>query len=1221
MPFVETEQLGNYVEPELAAAMYTPEQYKLEQEEAQKKDVDFGTLLIAGFERDNIIASYQAKNNNRPSAPTDGERKAFASGEFNVFDVIPEEHKNNPDYVKEYAEYGSNQRMVDWVSDNINRQEKNTQMLSDNLVAGMGASFLATVASPEQWPAFAVPAGLVLTKGSTAARLTLSQAVAYEAGIAGVSALTGEALLHETQPTRTKEESMYAVGGSVLFSSLLVSGIGLAQGRAFKTLKRLDDDMAKVDSNPAVGSVGAREADIPLPKELEDAAIRNVDGRIADGEIDAASRDIALQAERKMLAETLSEVKHPKIMRVLGYAHPSVRIATSKMNSARVLGEQLVSDSLTRGRHIYGDTLGPALETTIDQFKYEVSQKIQDIMQGQYNRYVQEASKTGGKKLDYDEFSSLVGKANRAEDASDIAEVSAAAKQLRSEISKPLETRLVEQDMIDSYYSGFENLKREDLTDLVPEENLEKFFDGDIPVDSINKALPKEVMDELNRMGKLAKEAKIPKGDASYFHRQWDFGKMEADPQDFIKTIREALHDVSVDGMRNKETILENRIAKLREKAAAKAPSPDAEPVKPRSQGQRNLDKINKEKALGEASDELKNSRLNLDTKLRKTDTPEADVTKARDRVFDAQKRLIEVQRSKKIPIEQKILELEDELAIKRAEHTRYIDKQLDGDLTRAAQEIKNAIEGGTLSPSYRIKSFEAGPLKDRTFTPPSSAVDKYLINNAESVWNDYIENVSPSLHMKERFDSIDMKDELLDIGRDYDAAINAATSKKQAKALTKEKNQAISDLEAMRDSIHNRFKVPDGPNGFLSQGARRLREFNFMTLLGQMTVSAIPDVGHIIMRHGLRSFTGGLLKVAGMSQGLKLSMRQQRTFGMAADLVSNSRAERLAFLDNAHGLTTRADRAMQKMTTKFSRYTGMQHWNAGWKQFTGFIYSNDIINDAVKISKGTLDSKKITRYARGGLSKSDMQNIAKAMDAQKTSKMDGVWIPNPDEWADTALAQRFKNTLMKEVETTIVTPTVGDLPLVSRGELGRLVFQFKSFAMTANNKIILASLDDMSAQKMIGMLSMVALGGVSQMTRDATKGKKTDLSSEKGIKTFIDNSLDRSGLLAYWGDVNGMIEKATRGRVGIIPKLGAEPLDRYASRNVLGSILGPSAGRVSDITTITGAISAGDWRESDARAMRRMMLFNNLFWSHRAFNKIEESIGGKRYGPLGEEK
>jgi len=311
----------------------------------------------------------------------------------------------------------------------------------------------------------------------------------------------------------------------------------------------------------------------------------------------------------------------------------------------------------------------------------------------------------------------------------------------------------------------------------------------------------------------------------------------------------------------------------------------------------------------------------------------------------------------------------------------------------------------------------------------------------------------------------------------------------------------------------------------------------------------------------------------------------------------------------------------MQKTTNTFSKLTGMQHWNAGWKQFTGFIYSNDIIDDALKLSKGKLDKNKVTRYARGGLSKTDMQNISKAIDAQEVSKTDGVWIPNPDEWKDTVLAQRFKNAIMKEVETTIVTPTVGDLPLVSRGELGRLIFQFKSFAMTANNKIVLATLDDFSAQKMVGVLSMIALGGVSQLTRDATKGKETKLTSKKDIAAFIDNSIDRSGLLAYWGDVNGMIEKATRGRVHILPKLSAEPLDRYASRNVLGSILGPSAGRVSDITQITGAISAGDWRESDARAMRRMMLFNNLFWTHRTFNKIEQAFGGKQYGPLGQEK
>ena len=1182
MPFVETEQLGNYVEPDLATTMYTPEQYKIEQEEEQKKDVGFGKLFGAGLERDHIIASYQAKHLNRPSAPTDEESKAFARGTFNIFNegVVPEEHKKNPAYMKEYAEYGSNQRMVDWVTENINRQEKNTQMLSDNTVAGMGASFLATMLSPEQWPAFAVPAGLLLTKGSTAARLTLSQAVAYEAGVAGVSALAGEALLHETQPTRTIEESMYAVGGSVLFSSLLVSGIGLAQGRAFKVLKKLDDEMATIDSHPNVSDVGpiepksagAREADILLPKELEAAAIKKIDERIDAGEVKVADRDVALQAERKMLAETLSEVKYPKLMRALGYVHPEVRIATSKMHSARVLGEQMMTSTISRLRHQYGKSLGDALETTMSQFKYEKTQLIADVLQAQYGRYLERIAKAGEKKLTYSEFSELVGKANRADDVSDILEVSGAAKQLRSELSKPIEKRLVEQDLIDSYYSGFEGLKREDFDDLMEAEDLEKLFDGDIPIADMNKALPVEVIDELGRMGKLAKEAEIPKGDKSYFHRQWDFGKIDADPQGFIKDVRQALRGVSVEGMRAKEDAMQVRINKLEDTVEGPA-------VKARSAAERSADKLEAKKVKAEGGE------------------------------------------VKKISPEQRLADLKADLEAKKIEHTRYIAKGLDDDLTRAAVEVKNAIEGGTLTPSWRIQSVTAGPLKGRTFIPPSKTIDNWLINDAESVWGDYVDKIAPDLHMKERFGSADIKGELEQVGRDYDDAILKASTTKEARKLVKEKEQTIKDLEAMRDSIHGRYAMPNDPNGFLSKAAQRLRELNFVTFLGQMTVSAIADVGNIIMRHGLRSFSKSLVDVASMSQGMKLAMKQLRALGVAIDLTSNTRIELLSQLDNKSAWASRKDRLMNKVTNKFSRYTGMQHWNAAWKQVVGFTYSNNIIDDAMKLGKGTLDKKKITAYARGGLSETDMKSIAKEVGAQKTSKMDGVWLPDTTEWADQALVQRFKSALIKEVEATIITPSLGDLPLVSRKELGRLVFQFKSFAMTANNKIILATLDDFSAQKMIGLLSMVMLGGVSQIVRDATKGKTTDLTSEKGINAFMDNAINRSGILGYYGDIDGILEKVTRGKAGIIPKFGDEPLSRYASRNVLGSLLGVSAGRIADIGQVTGAISSGEWRESDARVVRRFTAFNNLFWTHRAFNKIEESIGGKRYGPLGEEK
>jgi len=1217
---VPEEEWANHISPELAQSAYTQKEYQADNPEGDS----LGVVNDAAFEKYNIYSSWIAEKENLPSAMTNKERVQFVDGTFSIKNAdIPDDLRKNPVYMKEAYQYGTSQRMVDWITGNYYREQKNNEILDNNTGAAMATSMLAGLTSPEQWPTFIIPAGVALKVGGRLAKLSIPKAVAYEAGIAGAATTVSESLLHPTQMTRTIKESMYEVGGSVIFSGLLTGALGLAVGRknVDKALEQLDDDMVNIDSNPQLTSVGAREADVELPKELEAQANKNIDQRIADGEVNIKDRDTALQTERKVLKETLSEVNNPKLIRAAGYMHPSVRIATSQLDSPRVVGEQLVYDQLTRGRHIYGDSLGDIAEVNMDQFKNETATKIQDVLQTQYARYSDETDKTDAKKLTYNEFAELVGKANSEGDVSDIPAVQATAKQLRSEIGQPIEDRLTDVDLLKSNYVGFDKLKREDLMDLVPEEKLDKYFNGNVAADDISKTLPKEVSDELQRIGKLDKKAKLPKGDKSFFHRSWDFSKIENKPQEFIQTLREALRGVSIEGMAKKEAVLEQRITKAREGLALRSTNPDWENAKPRPRSARLADAETKEKALKSAGDELRASRKAYDKETRDPKSVSATREKARVRMHKAQKGLVSAQRSKPISAEQKILELEDDLASRRTKHALYQEKQLDEDLTKAALEIKGAIEGGTLTQGYKLKSFESGPLKERTFAPPSNTVDEFLVKNAETVWNDYIDQITPSLHLKEKFGSIDLKEELEDIAYDYDVAILKAKTSKKAKNLTKEKKQTLRDLNAMVESLHGRYKAPPDPQAFLSKAGQMLRAFNYVTLLGMMTVSAIPDIGNIVLRHGLKSFTKGLIKVASMSKGMKLSMQQMKTMGMTADLVNNITAEKRAMLDNNYALTTRADRVMQKATSTFSKATGMTHWNAYWKQFTGFIYSNNIIEDAYKISKGTLDKKKITQYARGGLSKKDMGNIAKAMGAQETSKMDGTFIPNPEEWADQALAQRFKSALSKEVDSTIVTPSIGDMPLVSRGELGRLILQFKSFAMSANNKIILATLDDFSAQKMIGILSMVMLGGLSQIARDAAKGKETDLSSEEGIRKFMDNAIARSGALAHYGDVGGMVEKLLGGKFNPIPKFSEAPLDRYASRNTLGSILGPSAGRVEDVSKVAAAIAAGEWRESDARAMRRMAAFNNVSWMYRGFNKIEEAIGGKEYGPLGQEK
>ena len=222
---------------------------------------------------------------------------------------------------------------------------------------------------------------------------------------------------------------------------------------------------------------------------------------------------------------------------------------------------------------------------------------------------------------------------------------------------------------------------------------------------------------------------------------------------------------------------------------------------------------------------------------------------------------------------------------------------------------------------------------------------------------------------------------------------------------------------------------------------------------------------------------------------------------------------------------------------------------------------------------------------------------------------MDDVWVPQIDEWADQQLAERFKAAVRKEVDMTVVTPGKGDLPLASRSEVGKLVFQFKSFAMSANNRILLAGLDDFTASRVAGTLAMITLGYTSYAARETLKGKEV----KADYDTFIREGIDRSGLLAYWGELNAMVSKATAGEGDLYRLLGADKgeLSRYASRNLLGATLGVSAGRVSDLGQITSGISSGDFTESDIRAIRRTIIFNNLWATHRGFTEIEKAVGG----------
>ena len=58
--------------------------------------------------------------------------------------------------------------------------------------------------------------------------------------------------------------------------------------------------------------------------------------------------------------------------------------------------------------------------------------------------------------------------------------------------------------------------------------------------------------------------------------------------------------------------------------------------------------------------------------------------------------------------------------------------------------------------------------------------------------------------------------------------------------------------------------------------------------------------------------------------------------------------------------------------------------------------------------------------------------------------------------------------------------------------------------------------------------------------------------------------------------------------------------------------MIGPTSGAISDAAQAIGALSAGDWRESDTSAMRRLLPYQNLFYMRQLLDQAERGINSE---------
>jgi hypothetical protein len=173
------------------------------------------------------------------------------------------------------------------------------------------------------------------------------------------------------------------------------------------------------------------------------------------------------------------------------------------------------------------------------------------------------------------------------------------------------------------------------------------------------------------------------------------------------------------------------------------------------------------------------------------------------------------------------------------------------------------------------------------------------------------------------------------------------------------------------------------------------------------------------------------------------------------------------------------------------------------------------------------------------------------------------------------------RGAIATETDRGIITPGVGDAPLIDEGWLGRHALQFKSFLLASNQRLLMSGLQGRKLWLAQHIVAGAAIGMFVEWAKVAER------EGVEEANKFVDNpgrwitaGIDRSGTLAVLFEMNNTAEKylSTPGLFTSAQYLADDEGDmqgmasRYANRNI-GDMISPSLGLAKDVVTITNAL------------------------------------------------
>lgn len=857
--------------------------------------------------------------------------------------------------------------------------------------------------------------------------------------------------------------------------------------------------------------------------------------------------------------------------------NPGGRLAQSPSRASRAIGQQLAENNYFFAKNDEGIATFTAAETKIKQYDAMLYKQMESTKDA-YQAYSKNIRAAGGKRMNFVDFNEAIGMAMRRGDKSDIPEVALAASKIR-------------------------------------------------PMFEATKA-------RMQELGILPEDIDVSTAQ-SYLPRIYKFDKIISDRTEFRSRIANWLQGISTKGADAASARIEKIDSGLSAAAEAepraKALADEISAAESWSGRKTELmDEVgNRTKLIGQEQDLT--ARLEKQQAQLATAKNQKLITRLNKEVSDLRTKLDDVARAKEeLPTLQRHLELLDNPRKHRSELRKLQKKansttRLNASRERAlkameplsreeaedaADEIVNKIIGAPsgLVPAQLLPEKiigRAGFTKSRSLLIPDERIEDFLESDINHVMESYLRQVGPEIELTAQFGSKDMGEQIRQVSEEYTKLIKDAKTPKERAKLEKQREADLRDINAMRDRLIGTYGAPNDPRSFFVRAGRVARNVNFLRLLGGMTISAATDLMRPIMQHGLSKSLRPMGAMLRNMAAVKVATKDLREMAVGLDYVLSTRTKAIADLTDPYSRRSAFERGINWGTQKFGNWTLMNQWNSALKSWSGLIVQSRILENAQLLATGKeVPQKEIRKMAQVGIDQSMLRRIGDQF-AKHGEDMDGLLTGHSHLWDDRVVREAFQSAVLKDVDSTVVTPGVGDTPLVMSKEVGKMLLQFKTFIFAQHNRVIASGIQQGDASFYLGAMGTIALGAMVYVMKQKLSGRDIDYSPNNLVKEGI----DRAGMIGWLSEPLNAVENISGGRFGLGAMFGAPPVSRFQSRNAIGALMGPTFDMAGDGAVIANGVLNGEFDDKQTHAVRKLLPYQNLFYISPLLNRVEEQL------------